>query len=372
MKNSCEFHIACTSDVHHGHPRVKTSHTYQCVREAFPDNRETAKLDMLVIAGDWYDRLLNLSQTDVEETDMSIIYLLRLCAKHDIVLVVLEGTPSHDWRQSERFVFFNKTFSIGCKLYYFDELCIHHFEEFGLDFLFVPDEWTNSTAKTFKEVQQKLQERGLEKVDYAVMHGAFDYQLPMVAESLKHNSQAYLDIVRYMIFIGHIHTYSRFDRIIAQGSLNRLSQGEEGPKGHVRVKVRSENDYEVIFVETKNAAIFKTIQCSDLALEEAYALVDAVARTVPDESFLRVRANIGSPVLNSQKRMEERWPTIRWTLEPNERVERTRVEIVRENTYSPITITPENIVRLVQEKMTANGVEPAVAQVGLELLAKIA
>lgn len=372
MKKSSEFNIACTSDVHMGHPRVKTSLTYQCVREAFPDNRETAKLDMLIIAGDWYDRLLNLSQDDVQETDLAIIYLLRLCAKHDITLVVLEGTPSHDWKQSERFVFFNKHFSIGCDLYYFDELCIHHFEKFGLDFLFVPDEWTNSTTKTFAEVQQKLKERDLEKVDYAIMHGCFDYQLPILADNIKHDSQAYLDIVRYLIFIGHIHNYSRFDRIIAQGSLNRLSQGEEAPKGHVRAKVRSETDYEVIFVETKNAAIFKTIQCHDFPLEQAYELIDSVAKTVPDESFLRVRANMGSAVLNAMKRMEERWPTIRWTIEPNERVEKTRVEIVKESTYSPITITPDNIVRLVQEKLKLNGVAEDVAGTAIELLRKIA
>lgn len=372
MKTSSEFNIAVTSDVHNGHPRVATAHTAKCIREAFPDNKTTAKLDMIVIAGDWYDRLLNLSQTDVEETDISIIYLLRLAAKHNIVLVVLEGTPSHDWGQSKRFEFLNEHLDIKAKLYYFDELCIHRFEEFGLDFLFVPDEWTNNTEKTFKEVQQKLKERGLEKVDYAIMHGCFDYQIPFLAESLKHNSQAYLDIVRYLIFIGHVHRFSRYDRIIAQGSLNRLSQGEEEPKGHVRAIVRSETDYEVKFVENINAMVFKTIQCADMSIEDAYDVVDKFVMTVPDGSFIRIRANIGMPILNSQKRMEQRWPTIRWTLEPNERVERTRVEIVRESTYSPITITPDNILRLVQEKMTNSKVDPKILETGMELLAKVA
>lgn len=360
------------SDVHMGHPRVETTHTAKCVREAFPDNKETAKLDMIVIAGDWYDRLLNLSQTDVEDTDIAILYLLRLAAKHDIVLTVLEGTPSHDWRQSKRFEFLNDHLDIRAKLYYFDELCIHHFEEFGLDFLFVPDEWTNSTEKTFKEVQQKLKERGLEKVDYAIMHGCFDYQIPILADSLKHNSQAYLDIVRYLIFIGHVHKFSRYDRIIAQGSLNRLCHGEEEPKGHVRVRVRSENDYEVKFVETINARMFKTIQCTDMTVDDAIALVDSTIAKLADHSFVRVRANLGNPILNSKKRMEERWPTINWTLEPNERVERIKVEIVREATYSPITITPDNILRLVQEKMLTSGVDPSTTSMGIELLKKIA
>jgi hypothetical protein len=271
-----------------------------------------------------------------------------------------------------RFVFFNEKFNIGAKLYYFDELCIHRFEEFDLDFLFVPDEWTNSTEKTLMQVRQKLVERGLEKVDYAIMHGSFDYQLPMVAQSLKHDSQAYLDIVRYLIFIGHIHNYSRFDRIIAQGSLNRLAQGEEGPKGHARAKVRGIDDYEVIFVENVNATIFKTIQCGSLELQEALDRVDAFVKTVPDGSFIRVRADLAQPILNSQKRMEERWPTIKWQFEPNDKGEKPRVEIMREVTYSPITITPENIVRLVEEKLAANGVDPALASRGIELLKKIA
>ena len=372
MKTSSEFYIATTSDVHMGHPRVPTQKTYDCIRKAFPDNKETAKLDMLVIAGDFYDRLLNLSQDDVEETDVAIIYLLRLAAKHDIVLSVLKGTPSHDWDQSARFVFFNEKFDIGAKLYYFDQLCIHHFEEFNMDFLFVPDEWTNSTEKTLKQVRQKLAERGLEKVDYGIMHGAFDYQLPMVAPALKHDSQAYLELVRYLIFIGHIHTHSRFDRIIVPSSLNRLAQGEEGPKGHVRAKVRSETDYEVIFVENKDATIFKTIQCGSLDLQEAYARVDEFIKTIPDDSFIRIRADLGQPILNAQKRMEERWPTINWQFEPNDRGEKPRVEIMREVTYSPITITSENIVRLVQERFAAKEIDPKIAEKGLELLRKIA
>ena len=372
MAKSSELYIASTSDVHMGHPRVPTAKTFACIKAAFPDNRETAKLDMLIIAGDFYDRLLNLSQDDVQETDIAILYLLKLCKKHDITLVVLRGTPSHDWTQPERFVFFNEKAQIGAKLYYFDTLCIHHFEEFGKDFLFVPDEWTNSTEKTLVQVRQKLAERNLEKVDYAVMHGAFDYQLPMVAKSITHDSQAYLEIVRYLIFIGHVHLFSRFDRILSQGSLNRLCQGEEGPKGHVRVKVRAPNDYEVIFVENKEATIFKTIQCASLDLIEAYARVDEFVKTIPDGSFIRVRADMGQPILNSLKRMEERWPTIRWDMESNDKPEKARVEIVRDAVYSPITITPDNITRLVQERMAANDVNPELMQRGLELLRQIA
>ena len=104
MAKSSELYIASTSDVHMGHPRVPTAKTFACIKAAFPDNRETAKLDMLIIAGDFYDRLLNLSQDDVQETDIAILYLLKLCKKHDITLVVLRGTPSHDWTQPERFV----------------------------------------------------------------------------------------------------------------------------------------------------------------------------------------------------------------------------------------------------------------------------
>ena len=75
---------------------------------------------------------------------------------------------------------------------------------------------------------------GLTKVDYAVMHGQFDYQLPKHITGMpRHDSQKYLDIVKHYIFIGHIHTHSVYDRIIAQGSFDRLTHGQEEPKGYV-------------------------------------------------------------------------------------------------------------------------------------------
>ena len=90
-----------------GHTRTNTFHVVDNLRKALPDNEETAKLDLILLAGDIFDHLLTLPQEEVDEIQAWITELLAICAKYNILLRVLEGTPSHDWKQSRQFVNLN-------------------------------------------------------------------------------------------------------------------------------------------------------------------------------------------------------------------------------------------------------------------------
>jgi DNA repair exonuclease SbcCD nuclease subunit len=237
--SNAEFRIASASDLHLGHSKNPPEEMVERLKNAFPRNAETAKLDVIVLAGDVYDHLLNLPHESVSIIDEWIIYMLRLCKSMDIQLWVLRGTPSHDRDQSQRFVLLNDMLKIGCDILYVDELKVVWMPKFGIHVLFVPDEWTDDANKTLEEVHLLMKMAGITKVDYAIMHGQFEYQLPPVVKAQKHSSEAYLKIVDKLIFIGHVHLFSRNDRIIAQGSFDRISHGEEGPKGHVRAIVRA-------------------------------------------------------------------------------------------------------------------------------------
>lgn len=48
--------IASISDVHLGNPRNEAQFIIDNLYRAFPRNADTASLDVLVIAGDFYDR----------------------------------------------------------------------------------------------------------------------------------------------------------------------------------------------------------------------------------------------------------------------------------------------------------------------------
>lgn len=353
---SSEFRIASASDLHLGHKKVPAAKMVADLYGSFNKSNALAALDVLVLAGDVMDHLLSWPDDDVGVIEDWMSQLLRDCAACNVDLWIVEGTPSHDRKQSKKFVTINESLKIGCRLTYVDDLSIVYFARFGLHVLFVPDEWSDSADKTLAAVHEHMAAAGIKKVDYAVMHGQFEYQLPAVVPGQKHSSDAYLAIVDKLIFIGHVHKFSRNDRIIAQGSHGRISHGEEGPKGYVRATVRSADDYDIEFVENKNATIFRTIELEEVELADAIAACRRIAAELPDDSHVRIRSspeNYSLAQLESE--MSSEFINLNWTSIDKKSKDRMRKLAVAaaEKAKLPdvITITPDNIVRLVTEKM---------------------
>lgn len=353
MTNSKELKIAAISDIHLGSRRNKTSDIIAALDAAFPDNEETGQLDLLVLVGDVFDRLLNLPDDDTSEIEMWIGRLLYICSKRNIILRILEGTPSHDWKQSASFekVLNHKGYSINCK--YVSILSIEYIEQLDIQVLYIPDEWQPTTDKTLKEVKDLLALKNLEQVDFAFMHGQFEFQLPSHIKGMpRHSSQEYLKLVKHYIFIGHIHVFSTFDRIIAQGSFDRLSHGEEAPKGHVRATVSKDNK-EFFFIENKKARIYKTIECKDFDLQKTFASIKKKLEKFPDGSCIRITANNSHPILGNMDQLIVMYPTLVWTkLAKN--VEKQEVQEDENIEHQAITITKENVVSLVMARIKLN------------------
>ena len=348
------LNIASISDIHLGSKRTPTSHIVKNLYKAFPDNSETAELDLIVLGGDVFDGLLKLPDEEIREIERWIIYLLRLCKKHDIVLRVLEGTPSHDWKQSIRFVILNEAAEIDCDLKYVDQLSIEYIPSLDINVLYVPDEWDESTEKTYSQIRELMTLKGLTKVDYAFMHGQFEYQLPEIVKAPKHSSEKYLAIVDKLIFIGHVHVFSRNDRIIAQGSFDRLSHGEEGPKGHVRAKVKSSSDFKIKFVENKEARIYVTFECTGLSLEDTLKTIEHRLKDVPDHSCVRISCLPDNPILSNMEQLMKTWPLITFSKiirETEVNSGATEMDEFTELEFTPITITRDNISTLVMERL---------------------
>lgn len=375
MPTSSEFRIASTGDLHLGHGKNPDTEMTARLRAAFPRNAETAKLDVISLNGDVYDHLLNLPQNSVSTIDEWIIYMLRLCKAMDIQLWVLEGTPSHDRGQSARFELLNKMLNIGCDLLYVNKLSIIWIPKFGINVLFVPDEWTDSADKTLAEVHQLMRAQGISKVDYAIMHGQFEYQLPPVVKAQKHSSDAYLAIVDKLIFINHVHLFSRNDRIIAPGSFDRISHGEEGAKGHVRAIVRASDDYEIQFIETMDAKIFKSVQCRGLDFEESHEKVLAETENLPDGSYIRIVTDIGNPILQSVATYEKERPHFFWDALGKADDDKTFLEQVEmlqsKQEYVPIEIKPDNVEKLIMDSLSKTNLDLEIIKLAERKLAEL-
>lgn len=345
------INIAVLSDIHLGHPRTNTFHIVANLRKALPDNEETAKLDLILLAGDVFDRLLTLPQEEVDEIQAWINELLALCAKYNILLRVLEGTPSHDWKQSRQFVNLNLGAEIPAQLKYVDTLSIEVIEELGgLTVLYVPDEWNHDASVTWLQVQELLKKHGLDKVDIACMHGAFDYQLPI--ESIKnHNSEWYQSIVNHYIVIGHVHIRTQHGKILAQGSFDRLSHGEESPKGHYRMTLSPAGNKHW-FVENEGAKLYLTVDCRELTLAALIQHMQSV-EDYPTGSAFRFLIKRDSELHRDVREIRKQFPQFKITTQLDElkTPEALKVKQAAEHIEQPISITPTNISHLVSERL---------------------
>lgn len=357
MLNKLDYYAAVLSDVHLCHDRTDTRRIVSEIKTYFPDDSSTEKLDTIYIAGDWFDKLITYPNENLNHAEDAMIYLLKLCKKRNIQLRVLEGTPSHDWKQPKRFLHLNKR--INADLKYFETLDIEHNNKFGIDVLYIPDEYDPDTNKTFIDVKKKMTSLGLEKVDLAIMHGQFKYQLPEIAKVPKHDEKNYLDIVKYYITIGHVHTFSTFDRIIAQGSFSRLAHGEENPKGHVRFHLYQNGDMNYEFIENKEATKYITIDVRNMEVSDAITKIKNITSELPSGSYIRLRANKNDPILIKQNldllSMNEYGMIWTKSVIDDPDTKKNNISNNEFNNFIPITLTKENIVQQLLSRMEQKG-----------------
>lgn len=224
---------------------------------------ETKKdLDIFFLAGDVFDRLLDFNAEDVQCIVLFLYSFLNFCSVNDIKVRVLEGTSSHDWRQSKIFLQINAMLHKPCDLLYHTSLLIEHLPEYNIHILYVPDNWISSDAQLHKELKLELLEKNVSKVDIAIMHGHFKYQsVGIHTKEYGFDEAFFLSLVKHYIHVGHFHTHTHYERIVAQGSFDRLRHGEEEKKGYVVAlidTVTGERDW--VFKDNIGAYVYKTIK----------------------------------------------------------------------------------------------------------------
>jgi len=348
-KHSKHVSIATISDVHLGHHKVPSEDIVRGLYAAFPDNDTTGELDIIFIAGDFFDRNIHLSHEGVGCIQLFISDLIKLCEKRDIILRILEGTPSHDWRQNALFINIAKMLKSSCNVRWIDKLYIEHIDALNMDVLYVPDEWEHDPNETWKQVQCLLSQHDLKQVDMGVMHGMFGFQLPNNIKLSHHDEFKYSDIVKHYITIGHVHVQRQWRNILAQGSFDRFCHGEEAAKGHYRLDISlADNGSDSIrFITNKLATKFITINCLGLSVAESLEVIQASVVKKPNGSHFRIIASAGSEIASAKRDIETMYPEFRWTMS-RETVEDGQLASPFKLTqnFTPANINKETIKRL--------------------------
>jgi hypothetical protein len=347
------FNAASISDVHMNHPRIPTEGLCDGIKAAFPDCSTTASLDMLYIVGDFFDSAVPFYDDNAHKCIAIIVYILTICKKHNIELLVLEGTPSHDRKQSRWFITINEQMGIGASVRYVENLSIEYYPKWDLNILCIPDKWRRTAIETLEEVDALMKAKGLTYVDVGLIHGQFPHQIPEIVSTDTHDPEAYQAIVKGPILVGHIHIPSNHGRIHAQGSFGRTAHNEEHPKGHLRLFLSDNHQYRVKFVVNRHAVIFKTINVNGLTPEEALVKLSEYVESVPVGSHVRIEAAKGHAIFSEFSHLIRSYPFVIWSKKTTK--EEAKPLPIKEQKARGIadalTITPDNINSLISAKL---------------------
>ena len=344
-----DLSIAIFSDIHFCHSRNKTIDIIKALKISM-DWDEYEIPNLLVFSGDVFDKLVDAPNEDITEVQLWIFQLLEYCSINNIVIRILEGTPSHDWCQSKMF----ETIATGLKsnvdIKYVNELSIEYIKKFDINILYIPDEWESSTDKTLEQVKELISSKGLSQVDFGIFHGNFEFHLPSYLKKIpRHDSSEYEKLVKHFIFIGHNHKHSKVGKIITPGSFDRLSHGEEEPKGYIKAII-NEKSKEAFLIENKLAKEYITINCCDLSLEDTLQKIQKDIIPLKANACVRIEANSDNAIFTNMLELVKLCPTITWTKLP--RVEDEEVIEMEEDTsdFDQLIINQNNITQLLIER----------------------
>lgn len=376
-----KLRVASFSDIHLGANRTTTPEILAALYDAFDKNQLFEKIDVLIFAGDLFDRLLEVNNQHLTSIIVWMSYVIRQCERKDITLLVLAGTKSHDRDQNELWLSTAKAMKSNCRLHYADTLSIEYFRDWDMNVLFVPDNLNPDSSVTWSEVEELMEAKGLKKVDFAVMHGQFQHQLPeFISEKspATHKNSNYLNIVEHYIFVGHIHTHSVYDRILAQGSFDRLSHGEEEPKGFLLAEINlrgNVSDDWFTFIPNLKAKKYITINCLGLELDQALIKISKDIEILNDGEYVRIEAEKSSPIFSNMEEVMKLAPLIKWSTLKRDLEQEEQEKIVdlqpQLQEWVSVKVDKNNILEIMQKELSAIMLDPITSNYILEVIDRI-
>jgi hypothetical protein len=349
--NKRNINYLVLSDIHLGSGRNTTTEIITNLRTYFKDNHKLfKKLHLIILAGDIFDKLLASSSDEYILAVEWLTELVQYCKHNKIKLRILEGTPSHDWKQARVVETTIKKLEIEADFKYITTLDIEQNVDLGINILYLPDEYKHNADETFEDVKSLLVEKNLTKVDIAIMHGQFHYQLPIKLES-SHTEANWLGIVKFYISIGHIHSSSVNGRILAQGSFDRLAMGEEEAKGGMYIQLFHNGDMEFKFIENENSKLFVTFDYKDKSLEEILTVIDNDLTPIRNDSYVRLLVDDKENIRTIIKPIKDKYNYLHIELGKTDKEE---IDITDELTHieaiESFHITPANIEELLMDE----------------------
>lgn len=352
--------VAQFNDVHLGHRRTLTIDTIAGFNRILKDEQEIASWDIVFFTGDLFDHLLFLTNSYLDEILFFLSRFLHLCRKHDVIVRFLEGTPAHDHKQTRltriladiiELVTQDQSKPIDVK--HVTDLSIEYIEKLGIHVMYVPDEWHLDPIDTYNEAVQLMNDRGLEQVDFCLLHGAFNYQIDETLNPKSHPEELWCKLVRYYLFSGHVHFPSQYENILVCGSFNRLAHGEEHPKGWLTCEIKASGEHEILFHENTLATIYKTIDVRGKSPDDVMEIVKQTCEHYPPRSHIRLFVLDRDAINDGLKALRQLYSYFHFTVKVDVKEKQQRTLKIVNTKFEAITLDQDNIRRLLVERINA-------------------
>lgn len=250
--------ILLLADIHIGNIK-DTDYVYNSITDIIDKEVLFTKTDMIVILGDYFDRLFKVNEEYVALAINIMSHIIRTCEKCKTKLRIVYGTESHEMNQYRLFNYHITSTKVDMKV--FDTVTEETIN--GKHILYVPEEYINDKHEFYKNYFNK-------KYDYIFGHGIIEDGMPGIisysASSNKNNekqvprfkSGEFSKIAKLTIF-GHYHVWNKIcSNVFYLGSLFRNSFGEETPKYYGVIE-----DNKISFIENDKAYEYKTYEFNE-------------------------------------------------------------------------------------------------------------
>lgn len=277
--------ILLMADIHIGSIK-DTAYMYRVLTDIIDKEVNFKQTDLVVILGDYFDRLFKVNEENVSLAINVMTYLIRICLKTKTKIRIIYGTESHEMSQYRLFNYHINSSDIDLKI--FDTVTEEETVP-GTKILYVPEEYINDKHEHYKDTLYSGK-----KYDYIFGHGVIIDGMPRTIvfdnASSKSNEK---QVPRFksgelaesagITVFGHYHCYTDIgNNVYYLGSLFRNAFGEETPKGYGVIE-----DGIFTFVENKEAYIYKTYEfdtSSDIysSADSIIKEMDKIRRENPD------------------------------------------------------------------------------------------
>lgn len=258
------FKVATLADVHFN--ALPAEKMYEQLTGVFLEYIKNHEIDMIVLAGDYYDSIISFNSRAAYLSTEFIRKLVEVSSASGVKYIrIIKGTMSHDNNQLNNLKVFETNENVDFKI--ITTVTEEVIE--GLKTLYIPEEYMKNVSEFYKDYFNDTK-----RYDMIFGHGMFK-ETSFVASKQESavtlsgapvfDSKAMCSICDGFINFGHIHTSCGIrNKITYVGSFSRWVFGEEEKKGFLVTIIDKETkEFNNEFIENTEADRYDTVTVVD-------------------------------------------------------------------------------------------------------------